>query len=155
VEDAGTKWSLSEELAQLERIGGRHRWGRKRAMEFSKVNEVFKIFYLLVVTIATIVFLQFGWFLAGKMIPPPSPEILSPLPRPSDAFASSAAEPARRHHIPTAALCFDGVTSYSPHRSGTCAGHGGVRSWLGGNKAGYSKELPSDTTAILRYFGMP
>ncbi|MEV6827148.1 DUF3761 domain-containing protein [Amycolatopsis sp. NPDC051102] len=28
------------------------------------------------------------------------------------------------------ALCKDGTYSYSQHRSGTCSGHGGVRSWL-------------------------
>jgi hypothetical protein len=28
------------------------------------------------------------------------------------------------------AICKDGTYSYSQHRSGTCSGHGGVRSWL-------------------------
>ncbi|ADJ49594.1 hypothetical protein AMES_7770 [Amycolatopsis mediterranei S699] len=28
------------------------------------------------------------------------------------------------------ALCKDGTYSYSQHRSGTCSGHGGVRTWL-------------------------
>ncbi|MFG1639782.1 DUF3761 domain-containing protein [Amycolatopsis sp. NPDC049252] len=28
------------------------------------------------------------------------------------------------------ALCNDGSYSYSQHRSGTCSGHGGVRTWL-------------------------
>lgn len=28
------------------------------------------------------------------------------------------------------ALCKDGSYSYSQHRSGTCSGHGGVRTWL-------------------------
>ncbi|MEU4521266.1 DUF3761 domain-containing protein [Amycolatopsis sp. NPDC024027] len=28
------------------------------------------------------------------------------------------------------ALCNDGTYSYSQHRSGTCSGHGGVRTWL-------------------------
>jgi hypothetical protein len=28
------------------------------------------------------------------------------------------------------AICKDGSYSYSQHRSGTCSGHGGVRSWL-------------------------
>lgn len=28
------------------------------------------------------------------------------------------------------AICKDGTTSYSKHRSGTCSGHGGVRTWL-------------------------
>ncbi|EOD67853.1 DUF3761 domain-containing protein [Amycolatopsis vancoresmycina] len=28
------------------------------------------------------------------------------------------------------AVCKDGTYSYSQHRSGTCSGHGGVRSWL-------------------------
>lgn len=28
------------------------------------------------------------------------------------------------------AVCRDGEYSYSTHRSGTCSGHGGVRTWL-------------------------
>ncbi|QKV81571.1 DUF3761 domain-containing protein [Amycolatopsis sp. Hca4] len=28
------------------------------------------------------------------------------------------------------AICKDGTYSYSQHRSGTCSGHGGVRTWL-------------------------
>lgn len=28
------------------------------------------------------------------------------------------------------AVCKDGTYSYSQHRSGTCSGHGGVRTWL-------------------------
>ncbi|MFJ7212584.1 DUF3761 domain-containing protein [Amycolatopsis sp. NPDC098790] len=28
------------------------------------------------------------------------------------------------------AICKDGSYSYSQHRSGTCSGHGGVRTWL-------------------------
>ncbi|MFI5608852.1 DUF3761 domain-containing protein [Amycolatopsis sp. NPDC051903] len=28
------------------------------------------------------------------------------------------------------AICKDGSYSYSQHRSGTCSGHGGVKTWL-------------------------
>jgi hypothetical protein len=41
--------------------------------------------------------------------------------RPASTTAPAGAAPAR---------CKDGSLSYSQHRSGTCAGHGGVATWM-------------------------
>jgi hypothetical protein len=78
----------------------------------------------------------------------PTPKTTAPKPKAPQTTAQAAPKPAEcgadyyRNsdgncvHRPAdnpagaTALCKDGSYSYSQHRSGTCSGHGGVRTWL-------------------------
>ena len=78
----------------------------------------------------------------------PAPKTTAPKPKAPKTTAQAAPKPAEcgadyyRNsdgncvHRPSdnpagaTALCKDGSYSYSQHRSGTCSGHGGVRTWL-------------------------
>jgi hypothetical protein len=53
--------------------------------------------------------------------PAPAARTATAAGRPASATAPAGAPTAR---------CKDGSLSYSQHRSGTCAGHGGVASWM-------------------------
>jgi hypothetical protein len=58
--------------------------------------------------------------------------IPAPAPRASMARAPTGAAANTAAVAPGAATarCKDGTLSYSKHRSGTCAGHGGVAQWM-------------------------
>ena len=56
--------------------------------------------------------------------PAVTPKPVAPEPTPTDAEAAAKAAGAT-------AICADGTWSYSPTRSGTCSGHGGVHWWTG------------------------
>ena len=54
-------------------------------------------------------------------------------PAPSAARAAATAGRPAAATVPTgtaSARCRDGSLSFSQHRSGTCAGHGGVANWM-------------------------